>query len=244
MRAIVIAGVLLVATTASADRWMRARDRFQGGAWLHYELSGLTIVDDDRAADRMLEPAHDELVLAGVRLHGFVGTNASVAYHVGVDLAAGSTLREAGFAYDVALFPVGVVVRANRTWIFGIGAGIGASGAVGTLDDAITLPVEAVAELGDGALRLLARGRFSYVASASARQSAAPSAPFADELDATLGVRFGKHYEDHGFPSGNGYFLGASYRELGGARMLGLTVGYSIDLAMPRRWVEQRERAR
>lgn len=241
MKAIVL-GCLLVASVAHADRWSRAQDRFQGGAWLHYELSGLTIVDDERAGDRMLAPAHDELVLAGVRLHGFVGTNASVAYHVGIDLAAGSTLRDAGFAYDVALFPVGVIVRANKTWIFGLGAGLGASGAVGTLDDAVTLPVEAIAELGDGGLRLLARGRFSYVAASERRQSAAASVPFADELDATLGVRIGKHYEDYGFPSGNGYFVGASYRELGGARMLGVTIGYSIDLAMPRRWALQRER--
>jgi hypothetical protein len=50
-------------------------------------------------------------------------------------------------------------------------------------------------------------------------------------------VRFGKHYDQHGFPSGNGYFVGASYREQAGTRFAGLTIGYSIDLAMPRRFV-------
>ena len=57
----------------------------------------------------------------------------------------------------------------------------------------------------------------------------------AQELDATLGVRIGHHYEDYGFPSGNGYFVGAGYRELAGTRYVGAVVGYSIDLATPRR---------
>jgi hypothetical protein len=87
---------------------------------------------------------------------------------------------------------------------------------------------------------VLARVRWAYVAGAASRQSAAPSIAFADELDATLGLRLGRRYRDHGFPTGNGYFVGASYRELADARFLGLTIGYSIDLAMPRRWVSER----
>lgn len=216
---------------ARANRWRRAAERVQAGAWLHYELTGLTVVDEG-----MTPPNARELVLAGARLHGFVGANASVAYHFGIDLAAGGTIRGGGFAYDVALFPVGVVVRGGATSIFGIGAGIGVIGAAGTIDDAVTLPVEVTAEVGGG-VRVLARARFAYVAGAASRQSAAPSLPFADELDAMLGLRLGRHYRDYGFPTGNGYFVGASYRELAGARFLGLTIGYSIDLAMPRRWV-------
>jgi hypothetical protein len=177
-------------------------------------------------------------VLAGARLHGFLSGNASVAYHVGIDLAAGGTIRDGGFAYDVALFPAGVVVRAGRTSIVGVGVGVGFIGAIGTIDDAVTLPVEAVAELGGGRVRLLARARAAYVAGADTRQHGAPSIAFADELDAMLGLRVGRHYKDYGFPTGNGYFLGASYRELGGARFVGVTIGYSIDMAMPRRWVD------
>lgn len=225
---------------ADADRWSRAMDRLQGGAWLHYELTGLTVVDDD-AREGAAEPGARELVLAGVRLHGFLSTNASVAYHVGLDLAAGGTIRGGGFAYDVALFPIGVVVRAGKTSIVGLGAGVGAIGATGTLDDAVTLPVEAVAEIGGGRVRLLARARAAYVAGADGRQQGAPSLAFADELDAMLGLRIGRHHDDFGFPTGNGYFVGASYRELAGARFAGLTIGYSIDLAMPRKWADGRE---
>lgn len=238
-----LAVVALGASHAAADDglvpWQRRAARLQGGAWLHYELTGLTVVDEDEAPARA-----KELVLAGLRLHGFAGTNASVAYHVGIDLAAGATIRGSGFAYDVALFPVGLVVRAGRTSVFGVGAGIGASGATGTIDDAITFPIEAIAEVGSGSLRLLARGRFSYVAGADSRQSAAPSIPFADELDAMVGLRIGRSYPAVGIPSGNGYFVGASYRELARDRFVGVVVGYSLDMAMPRRWVSEQHRHR
>jgi hypothetical protein len=239
-----VAAVTLAAAgagAAHADRWERAADRLQGGAWLHYELAGLAVVDESdarRPGAPAAAPAVHELVLAGVRRHGFLGANASVAYHVGLDLAAGGTIDGGGFAYDVALFPVGVVVRAGETSIVGLAAGVGAIGATGTLDDAVTLPIEAIAELGGGRARLLARARAAYIAGAAGRRNGAPSLPFADELDATVGLRLGRAYHDHGFPTANGYFAGLAYRELAGARFLGLAIGYSIDMATPRRWVD------
>ncbi|HEU0036801.1 MAG TPA: hypothetical protein VFQ53_39600 [Kofleriaceae bacterium] len=232
MRWLACLGVL-AASPAHADRWRSAADRVQGGAFLHYELTGLTArLDDARSPDPV---KYDDLVLAGVRLHGFLGKGPTLAYHVGIDLFAGSTIGAAGFAYDVSLYPVGFVVRLGATSIVGLAAGVQASGAVGTLDDAVAAPVELTAELGRG-IRVLARARVSYVAGADARQSGAPSLPTGDELDAMLGLRLGTRYEDQGFPTGNGYFIAASYREQGGVRFAGLTIGYSIDLAMPRRF--------
>jgi len=254
--AVAAAAVTLAAAgagAARADRWERAANRLQGGALLHYELAGLAVVDESgtrRPGAPSAAPAARELVLAGVRLHGFFGENASVAYHSGLDLAAGGTLDGGGFAYDVALLPVGVAVRVGETSFVAIGAGVGAIGATGTLDDAITLPVEAIAELGGGRARLLARARAAYIAGAAGRQNGAPSLPFADELDATVGLRLSRTYRDHGFPTGNGYFAGVAYRELAGTRFLGLAIGYSIDMATPRRWVDppggrpDRQRAR
>lgn len=237
-RAIVVL-VVVLASTAHADRWRRAMDRWQGGAWLHYELTGMQRVGDAFDCDAC---AAEDLVLAGARLHGFLGANASIAYHLGVDIALGSTVRDAGFAYDLALFPVGILVRAGKTSIVGFGAGIGGMGGIGTIDDALTFPVEMTAEIGIGRrVRVLSRARVTSNAFAPTRQSAASSIAFADELDAMLGLRIGRYYDDYGFPSGNGYFVGVSYRELAGGSMLGLTIGYSIDLAMPRRWVEERD---
>jgi hypothetical protein len=176
----------------------------------------------------------EQLVLAGGRLHGFVGQGDTIGYHAGFDFALGGTVHAGGFAYEFGLFPVGVGVRFGRTGVLALGTGVSFMGAVGTIDDAVLLPLEATLELGGGRVRLLMRGRASYIGGADGRQSAAPSAPFADELDATVGLRIGRHYEDYGFPSGNGYFIGASYRELAGTRFAGIVIGYSIDMATPR----------
>lgn len=228
--------ILLVMLTAGIAEAQPFGD-LQGGSWLHYELTGLHGVEDTRG-----EAEAQDLVLAGFRLHGFVGRSSTIGYHAGIDLAAGGSLNAGGFAYDVALFPVGIAARFGRTGVIAFGAGVGASGAVGTLDDAVTLPLELNAELGGGRLRLLVRVRTSYVARADSRQSAAPSIPFADELDATIGLRVGRHYEEWGIPSGNGYFVGAAYRELAGTRFLGLVIGYSIDGATKRKEVSRQRR--
>ncbi len=220
--------VMLAAGTANADRWSRLANDGQGASWLHYELTAL-----HDTKDTMTAPKATDLVLAGARLHGVFSENSTVAYHVGLDLAAGSTLRGAGLAYDVALFPVGVALRFGETSMLALGGGLGAMGAVGTIDDAMMFPIEANLEVG-GSWRLLARARAVWVVGADGRKDGAPSLPFGDELDATVGIRLGHHYEDFGFPSGNGYFIGGSYREMTGSRFVGLTIGYSIDLGTPR----------
>ena len=184
----------------------------QGVAWLHYELTDWHDVQDTGLPSA--RQGFDDLVLAGARLHGFVG-GGRVGYHAGIDLAAGSTISRGGFAYDVALFPLGIGVRFGET----------------SIDDAVTLPLEVNAELGGGPVRVLTRARASYVAGASGRHDGAPSLPFADELDAQLGVRVGAHGHADGFPWGNGYFIGAAYREMAGSRYLGVVIGYSIDIA-------------
>jgi hypothetical protein len=86
--------VLFLLLLVGCARWGRkygndAR-KAQGGAYMHYELTSATKVD-----------AYDsprDIVLAGARLHGFVSLNKSIAFHAGIDLAAGSTLRGAGLA--------------------------------------------------------------------------------------------------------------------------------------------------
>jgi hypothetical protein len=219
--------LLAMCGVARADRWSRY-EHAQGGAWLHYEVSAITDVDDTRQTT-----APHQLVLAGARLHGFVGEGKTIGFHAGIDLAAGSTIGGGGFAYDVALFPLGVGVRVGKTGVVALGTGVGAMGAIGTLDDAVTLPVELNAELGGGRVRVLARARASYIAGAPDRHDGAPSIPFADELDAQLGLRIGHRYNEY-VPSGNGYFAGVAYREMMGARYAGIVIGYSIDLATPR----------
>jgi hypothetical protein len=237
MKAIVL--LMLLAGSAHATDWSGMMDRLQGGGALHYELTGLRAFDDDAA--RMATSNPSDVVLAGARLGGFLGTGATVNYYIALDLLAGSTIRGGGFAYDVALYPIGMAVRFGRTSVFAIAGGIGASGAVRTVDDAMMLPVQMTLEAGRS-WRVIARARFGYVLASDARQSAAPNVPFADEFEAMLGLRIGKHYAKHGFPSGNGYFLAGNYREQAGSRSVGATIGYSIDAALPRRFGKKRRR--
>lgn len=220
MKAIAI--LMLLAGTAHAG-WRDFQDA-QGGADLHYELSGFRTQDEMTSGPR-------DVVLAGARLHGFIGGQ-RLGYHVGLDLAAGGTIDGGGFAYDVSIFPVGVALPLFDTSWVTLGAGVGASGATGTLDDATTLPLEARFEVGRG-IRVLGRARATYLfATDSARQG---GARFADELEAMLAVRVGTAYSDYGFPTGNGYFVGATYKEALGARYFGAVIGYSIDMATRRR---------
>lgn len=219
-----VASIALAMAMLAAPR-AEAQPDVQGGAQLHYELSALHDIDDEG----MSAPAARDFVLAGARLHGFVG-NRWLGYHMGIDLAAGGTIRGGGFAYDVALFPAGVALRFAETSFLTLGVGVGASGATGTLDDAATFPVEARFELGRG-IRVLGRARAIFLAGADGRQD---GASFADELEATLALRLGHAYTDWGFPTGNGYFIGATYREALGATFAGLVIGYSIDMGSPR----------
>jgi hypothetical protein len=220
MKALVIVAAL--SGTARADL-MDKVDEVSAGVTLHYEATGL------RSLDEMSRPA--DLFLAGARVGGYVGKSAPVGYYVNLDVFAGSTIHGGGFAYDVALSPIGVAVRLGKTGLVGVTTGIGASGAIGTLDDALVLPVTVTAEVGRS-WRLIGRARISYLAFADARQSGAPNVP-ADELDAMLAIRIGHAYTWDAFKSGNGVFVGASYREQAGVRFAGVTLGYSIDGALP-----------
>lgn len=215
MRALLV--LVLLCGTARAEWWSDP----QGGAQLHYELEGLHAVEHP---DAMTYPSARDFVLATARLHGYYGGR-TIGYHIGLDLGAGGTIHGGGFAYDVSLFPFGVAWRFFETSFLTLGAGIGASGATGVLDDAVTFPLEARLEVGRG-IRMLARARITYLDAAPMREG---GARVGDELEGMVGVRLGSAYDEYGFPTGNGYFVGASYKEQLGTRFYGLVIGYSID---------------
>jgi hypothetical protein len=221
--ATLIAGVVAAATTTGVARadW----EDYQGAGSLEYEAAYLHTVDQDDADP---ERAVDGLGLAGFRLRGQVGKS-WLGYRIGLDLRAGAT-APGGFAYDVDLYAVGVGARLGRWSVVGITGGIGASGATGTVDDAMTFPVEASIELAlGGRIRVLARGRLTWLAAAPNRDDGSRTVDFADELDATFAIRLGHRWTDWGFPTGNGYFVGVSYRESEGAQMVGVILGHSLD---------------
>jgi hypothetical protein len=219
-RAAILVG-MCSATAASAD----PLDKYKGAASLEYEAGYVHAYDRDDP-----ERGPDGLGLAGFRLRGQVGTT-WLGYRMGLDLRAGTTMP-GGFAYDCDLYLVGLGARLGRWSRFGITGGVGASGATGTVDDAAVFPVEASLELALGShIRVLARGRVAWVAAAPGRRDGSRTVDVAgvDELDAVIAIRIGNRWSDWGFPTGNGYFIGASYREAEGARMLGVIIGHSLD---------------
>jgi hypothetical protein len=223
MKGIIIAAALVVAHTARADCICRFFDHLidqpDGAAWLHYELTGLDRVELDNRVQRE--------VLAGFRLGGIIG-NSHVAYHAELDLLAGAVLERGGFAYDVALYPLGIATRLGDTGVLALGTGVVAVGAERWLDDGVGLPLQATLEAGRG-VRVLARARVALLA--GTHDDAAPSLEHAigEELEAMAGVRLGHAYDAEGVPVGEGYFVAAAYKEFLGARYVGLTIGYTID---------------
>lgn len=228
-----LAALAALATPAQARPDL---DSLRGGALLHLDVSYVHREDALPTEPDVPPPplgADRGLALAGVRLRGFLSKGFPIGYLIGLDLQGGSTVR-GGFAYRADLYLLGAGARLGRIGVVGIGTGVGASGAVGTLDDGVELPVDAFFELGLGSrLRVVAHARAAWLGGAPRRERGSRTVPWTDEVDGMVGLRVGRRYRDFDFPSGNGYFLGVAYREAEGARYVGATLGYSVDLGTP-----------
>jgi hypothetical protein len=215
MKALAIIMVLATASVAQAQP-------ANFGSWMHYEVSEHHVLDDSMTSSK-------DMVLAGARVGGFIGGD-RISYAASFDFAFGSTIAKSGFMYELGLLPLGFALRPSERSVIAFATGIAGSGAVNTLDDAVALPLELTAEATLGPLRLLARGRASFLAASDARQNGSPTFGWADEIDATFAIRVGPRYNKFRLASGNGYFLGATYREMEGAKFIGVVLGHSVDM--------------
>jgi hypothetical protein len=232
MKALVI--LVALAGSAHADCFCELIDKLvpddpQGVGWGNYELVDYLRLDDSALAPRVATAAPSggigNELLAGVRMGGVIGGRRhAVGYHLELDLLAGATFDRGGFAYDVALYPLGIGVHLGDTSFVALGTGIVATGATRWLDDGVGLPLQATVALGSGSVRVLGRARVAWLAGTHDDPR---------ELEGMLGVRVGHHYHDWDFPSGNGYFIGAAYKEMRGERYLGLAIGYELDAGIP-----------
>lgn len=216
-RAVALAAALAaVPASAGAEEW-------RGGGSLSLDLRWWQLQPDAGDATRA--------VTAGPRARA-VGGKRALGLAVGVDLELGATGGGA-FAYDVAVLPLGVGLGIGRSARLGLVAGAGTSGITGgVLPVAFALPVEAFAEfsLGDK-LRAAAWGRATALLGEDTRQDGAEDAPFGDELELGLTLRWDRRRSSWSHVAGNGYHLGATWGQRAGAEVFGVILGYSLDAA-------------
>ncbi len=231
MRSVLIVTTLAVSTPAFADpdecttrnRFGQCPDdhdeEYEGGAgfFMSVELSSLARAASTQASS----VAEVTMVSAHVSMSfGYP----HVRYFAALDLAAGAAFASEGLAYDVQLLPVGVgfeLSRPEHTAFIGVATGIGASGAPGALPSAGMIPVQVTTMLRlTKGLNLMSRTRVSWLINRTSRDNGSPTASFADELDALLALQRSGEWNYL-----EGSYVGIAYRELEGARFVGVVFG-------------------
>lgn len=191
--------------------------RSGGGFFMSVELSSVARVATAQAssvAEVTMASAHVSLSYGYPRLR----------YFAALDLGVGVAFATEGFAYDVQLLPVGLGIELSRpehTAFIGVATGIGASGAPDALPSARAIPVQVTTKLRlSQGFNLLSRTRASWLINRTSRDDGSPTLSFADELDALLALQRSDEWNYL-----DGSYVGIAYRELEGARFLGVVFG-------------------
>ena len=159
---------------------------------------------------------------AGLRARLVLGrVGPGIGYAFGADLRAGYL---DGGIYEADAHPLGLALRAANNGIVMVTAGAGLGGTRG--NTASHAMVELSGELPAGPLRLLARGSLGW--SLGGPTYASDAHGIADELTALVGVRLGRDHTWGDYRAGHGPYLALTYRNLGGAELLGLALGFDV----------------
>lgn len=219
-----LAGILAVAALLAAGcsaRTLRRMTDWRAGGALAYDVGYRRAVAES--------PPAEGVITASLKARGF-GAPSRLGYAFGVDLTAGGS-HPRGFAWRAVAYPFGVGTRLGKRGLAGIVAGAGGSGITGRVPASLELPVEAFMTLrltGRTAVALWVQP--AWLPLSDTRAGGAPDVGFTDELRAGLTFRAGRSYYRYGTASGNGYHLGALFAEDSGARYIGVTVGYDLDI--------------
>jgi len=156
----------------------------------------------------------------GLRLRAIVGrTGPGVGYAFGGEVRGG--YRDGG-TIEADAHPLGLALRSAAGGFAMVTGGLGVGGVRGnTASHAI---VELAGELPAGPVRLLARGGLGWALGGPAYASTARGG--ADELTALLGVRLGRDDAWGDYRAGHGPYLAFTYRDLGGAELFGVALGF------------------
>jgi hypothetical protein len=190
-----------------------------GDAWMFARLA--------RVGDPARAGGLEDRATVGLSARALYGPR--VGYAFGADLEVGAA-APAAFAYDLALYPLGIGLGVGPTGVFSVLGGFGASGVTGAVPGGLELPAEARFEIDvTRHARLGARGGVVWLPWVDARHAGSKLAPFADELVLGIFARFGVTRPRREGALGHGYFFGLERRELMRTFWLGLTVGVEMD---------------
>jgi hypothetical protein len=220
-----IAGVLAVAALVAAGcsaRQLRRVVDWRAGGTVAYDVGYRRAVAET--------PPAEGVITGSFKARGFAAPS-RLGYAFGVDLAAGGS-HPRGFAWRTVMYPFGLGTRLGKHGVGGIVAGVGGSGISGRVPAALELPVEAFATLRLGSRLAVALWvQPAWLPLSDTRADGAPDVDFVDELRTGITFRAGRRYHQYGMRAGNGYHLGALFAEDSGARYIGVTVGYDLDVA-------------
>jgi glyoxylase-like metal-dependent hydrolase (beta-lactamase superfamily II) len=157
---------------------------------------------------------------AGARVRAILGRGPiGAGYVFGADARAGYL---DGGVYELDAHPIGLALRAGNGSLVAVTGGIGLGGVRGnTASHAV---VELSGELPAGPVRLLARGGLGWALGGPGYAGDAHG--LADELTALVGVRLGGDRLWGDYRAGHGPYLAATYRDLGGAELFGVALGF------------------
>jgi hydroxyacylglutathione hydrolase len=159
---------------------------------------------------------------AGLRVRLILGRGGpGVGYAFGVDLRAGYLN---GGIYEADAHPIGLALRDATGGLVMVTGGIGLGGI--RSNTASHAGVELTGELPAGPIRLLARASLGWALGGPGYATNAHGV--ADELTALVGVRLGRDHTWGDYHAGHGPYLALTYRDLGGAELLGIALGVDV----------------
>lgn len=164
----------------------------------------------------------DPAVTAGVRMRLGAGraTPLGLGWHGGLDLRGGYV---EGWRGELDLHAVGFALRCDCGDVLSVTTGLGAGGALGF--GSLRVPVEVSLEAALGPVRLLLRGAVAW----RVRDDYPNGDRRFDERSAQLGVRLGRDRRYFGpVVAGAGPFLAFTYNDLGGAELVGVSLGLQL----------------
>ena len=150
------------------------------------------------------------------------GLGRPIGYAAALELRAGYL---DGGVYEADLRPLGLALRCSALVSVTGGVGIG-----GIRSNSATHAVgELAAEKPAGPLHLIARASVGW--RLGGPRYAGDAHGVADELSAQLGLRLGRDHRWGAYVAGKGPFVALTYRDLGGAELFGLALGFDAFAA-------------